>query len=262
MIYPTFIVSGEFLTSHVPRESQEVGQQGQRNNNVKNLRVDVHQGDEGVGSLPDTPTDLGKIASHPTALSPLRRPVDDTDEVVVGLRTCSPANDSCDSASDRLSAFSSEETVMSSPESRLDTTEANARRRQAMREPVDSLSEKQRSNIGGRERAKANKVCTGSFSRGFQRFRSESPVTRVASTRPDAFSPITTKAPPPPVISGSNLAEGKSRPTTTEPTSTTTVVPSATTVSSLAASCAAVMAPAVTAATTTSSEALGKEPSN
>jgi len=37
-------------------------------------------------------------------------------------------------------------------------------------------SQRQRSNSGARERAKANKVCTGSFSRGVQRFRSESPV--------------------------------------------------------------------------------------
>jgi len=162
--------TGEFLTTQVSKEKSV--DDLNHSSDKKSLKVDVSQGDEGVGSLPDTPTDLGK--GRPLTVS--AKPVDDTDSLLTEdgrfgsteelvLRTHSAA-DSSDS--DRLSAISVEETA----ESRLDC-EGN-RRRLAAKGPA---ADKQRTITHAKEWAKANKVCTGSFSRGIERFRSESPVT-------------------------------------------------------------------------------------
>ena len=164
------LILGEFLTTQVSKEKSV--DDLNHSSDKKSLKVDVSQGDEGVGSLPDTPTDLGK--GRPLTVS--AKPVDDTDSLLTEdgrfgsteelvLRTHSAA-DSSDS--DRLSAISVEETA----ESRLDC-EGN-RRRLAAKGPA---ADKQRTITHAKEWAKANKVCTGSFSRGIERFRSESPVT-------------------------------------------------------------------------------------
>ena len=122
-----------------------------------NLKVKVGRDegqDDGIGSLPDTPTDLCK--PRPLAI---RGPPDGIDDGISSMtgEVVFPT-DSTDS--DQLSTVSTE-----------DWSEGGSQ--------GPAVGEDGKNDVN-RESVKAVKVCTGSFSRGIQRFRSQSPVLPIA----------------------------------------------------------------------------------
>lgn len=154
-------------------------------NSGRNLRVQVpdpsvQQQDDGIGSLPDTPTDTGKMKplGAPSLGAPSRPRSDYPDSVHTDDGSCASLDEvvlrtrntnSSASSSDRLSTISIDDSLDS--HGRIDS---NGNRRVAV--GSSPATQRPRSNSGTKERAKATKVCTGSFSRGFERFRSESPI--------------------------------------------------------------------------------------
>jgi len=179
--------TGQFITNEVSKCSAA---QESKLNNKKNLKVTVgnapnesnQQDDDGIGSLPNTPTDLGKIKSLSISNKPIKSddadsiPTDDgiytsSEEVIIRTSTNTDGHDSVsDNVSDQLSMISSEDSHELVTSTKAD---ANGNIRTL---PGSPLLARQRSNSGAnaKERALVSKVCTGSFSRGIEKFKAES----------------------------------------------------------------------------------------
>jgi len=152
-------------------------------NNKKNLKVTVdkapnessQQDDDGIGSLPNTPTDLGKSKSLSISNKPIK--CDDADSIhtddgiytsseeVIIRSTTAPdtAPDSVsDNISDHLSMISSEDL----PDLVTDTNQdANGNMK------TSPAMARQRSD---KELAMVSKACTTTFNRGIEKFKGES----------------------------------------------------------------------------------------
>ena len=153
--------SGQFITNLAKKNENDkietsngANKSRNNNNNSKNLRVNVDskaaatasQDDDGFGSLPITPTDLGK---NKKSLSVLKKGEADCDSLIAtddGIYTSSEDainRQSCESVSDELSVTSSED------------DNGNIRtKRQGSEKKINQV----------------NKVCSGSVSRGLEKF--------------------------------------------------------------------------------------------
>ena len=155
-------------------------------NNKKNLKVTVdnapnessQQDDDGIGSLPNTPTDLGKSKSLSISNKPIK--CDDADsihtddgiytsseEVIIRSSTApDTAPDSVsDNISDQLSMISSEDLPDLVPDTHQDAN-GNIKTSPALA--------RQRSDSGTKELAMVSKACTTTFNRGIEKFKGES----------------------------------------------------------------------------------------
>lgn len=177
--------TGQFITNEVSKHNGNEGAMENKLNNKKNLKVTVSnapnesnlQDDDGIGSLPNTPTDLGKIKSLSISNKPIKS--DDADsiqtddgiytsseEVIIRTSTNTDGHDSVsDNVSDQLSMISSE-----------DSHDLVTSTKQDANGNIRTLLARQRSNSGAKELALVSKVCTGSFSRGIEKFKGESPT--------------------------------------------------------------------------------------
>ena len=160
---------GQFITNLAKKNENDkiettngANKSRNNNNNSKNLRVNVDskaaaatagQDDDGFGSLPITPTDLGKNKS----LSVVKKSGGeeaDTDSIIAtddGIYTSSEETinrQSCESVSDELSVASSEDV------SREDDNGNIKMKRQESEKKIKQVS----------------KVCSGSVSRGLEKF--------------------------------------------------------------------------------------------
>lgn len=177
--------TGQFITNEVSKHNGNEGAMENKLNNKKNLKVTVsnapnesnQQDDDGIGSLPNTPTDLGKIKSLSISNKPIKSddadsiPTDDgiytsSEEVIIRTSTNTDGHDSVsDNVSDQLSMISSE-----------DSHDLVTSTKQDANGNIRTLLARQRSNSGAKELALVSKVCTGSFSRGIEKFKGESPT--------------------------------------------------------------------------------------
>ena len=161
--------SGQFITNLAKKNENDKietsngankSRNNNNNNNSKNLRVNVDskaaaatasQDDDGFGSLPITPTDLGK---NKKSLSVLKKGEADCDSLIAtddGIYTSSEDainRQSCESVSDELSVTSSEDV------SREDDNGNIRTKRQGSEKKINQV----------------NKVCSGSVSRGLEKF--------------------------------------------------------------------------------------------
>merc|ERR1711874_158942 len=116
------------------------------------------QDDDGIGSLPITPTDLvGKTKS----LSLLKKPVTETDSIPTddGIYTGSEDRADCLCDAGSVSSEDCQDVHSSSSVSRQDNN-ANVKSKQA----ADSADDTKLINM-------VNKVCSGSVSRGIEKFK-------------------------------------------------------------------------------------------
>jgi len=182
--------TGQFITNEVSKHNGNCSTTENKINNKKNLKVTVNtppnesnqQDDDGIGSLPNTPTDLGKSKSLSISNKPIKSddadsiPTDDgiytsSEEVIIRTSTNTDGHDSVsDNVSDQLSMISSEDSHDLLTSTKQD---ANGNIRTL---PASPLLARQRSNSGAKELALVSKVCTGSFSRGIEKFKGESPT--------------------------------------------------------------------------------------
>jgi len=179
--------TGQFITNEVSKHNGSCNNTENKINNKKNLKVTVNsslnesnQQDDGIGSLPNTPTDLGKNKSLSVSNKPIKSddadsiPTDDgiytsSEEVIIRTSTNADGHDSVsDNVSDQLSMISSEDSHDLLTSTKQD---ANGNIRAL---PGSPLLARQRSNSGAKELALVSKVCTGSFSRGIEKFKGES----------------------------------------------------------------------------------------
>jgi len=180
--------TGQFITNEVSKHNGKCSTTENKINNKKNLKVAVNasptdsnqQDDDGIGSLPNTPTDLGKSKSLTISNKPIISddadsiPTDDgiytsSEEVIILTSANADGHDSVsDAVSDQLSIISSEDShdLMNSAKQ-----DANGNIRTL---PGSPLLSRQRSNSGVKELALVSKACTGSFSRGIEKFKGES----------------------------------------------------------------------------------------
>ena len=169
------VVAGQFITNEVSKQSQVKCQNNTQattgstgtNSNKKNLKVNVEvlsqQDDDGIGSLPITPTDLvGKTKS----LSLLKKPVSlkcdgDTESIPTDDGICTSSEDRADCLCDAGSVSSEDcqDVHRSSSVSRPDNN-ANVKSKEA----ADSASDTKLITL-------VNKVCSGSVSRGIEKFK-------------------------------------------------------------------------------------------
>ena len=168
------VFAGQFITNEVSKQSQVKCQDntqgttlstGTNSNNKKNikknLKVNVEvsqQDDDGIGSLPITPTDLvGKTKS----LSLLKKPVTETDSIPTddGIYTGSEDRADCLCDAGSVSSEDCQDVHSSSSVSRQDNN-ANVKSKQA----ADSANDTKLINM-------VNKVCSGSVSRGIEKFK-------------------------------------------------------------------------------------------
>merc|ERR1712223_86296 len=166
--------TGQFITNEVSKQSQVKCQNnthgttsftGTNSNNKKNikknLKVNVEvsqQDDDGIGSLPITPTDLvGKTKS----LSLLKKPVTETDSIPTddGIYPGSEDRADCLCDAGSVSSEDCQDVHSSSSVSRQDNN-ANVKSKQA----ADSANDTKLINM-------VNKVCSGSVSRGIEKFK-------------------------------------------------------------------------------------------
>ena len=166
------VVAGQFITEEISKQSQVKCQNNTpgstaTQSNKKNLKVNVEvssqQDDDGIGSLPITPTDLvGKTKS----LSLLKKPPTpkgdgDTESIPTddGIYTSSEDRTDylCDAGS--ISSEDCQDVHSSSSVSRQDNN-ANVKSKQA----ADSANDTKLINM-------VNKVCSGSVSRGIEKFK-------------------------------------------------------------------------------------------
>ena len=163
--------SGQFITNLAKKSENDKIEtsngankiRNNNNNNSKNLRVNVDckaasQVDDGFGSLPITPTDPAK---NNKSLSVLKKGEADTDSIIAtddGIYTTSSEEtinrQSCESVSDELSVASSE-----------DVGDVNS----AARED-DNGNIKAPRQGSGKKINQVSKVCSGSVSRGLEKF--------------------------------------------------------------------------------------------
>ena len=135
-----------------------------------------HQDDDGIGSLPNTPTDLGKSKSLSISNKPIK--CDDGDSIHTddGIYTSSEeviirsstipdtAPDSVsDNISDHLSMISSEDS-----HDLVTNQDANGNIKTGL------AVTRQRSDSGTKELAMVSKACTNTFNRGIEKFKGES----------------------------------------------------------------------------------------
>merc|ERR1711892_1479610 len=167
--------TGQFITNEVSKHNGNHGAAENKLNNKKNLKVTVNnapnessqQDDDGIGSLPNTPIKSDDADSIQT---------DDgiytsSEEVIIRTSTNTDGHDSVsDNVSDQLSMISSEDSHDLVTSTKQD---ANGNIRTL---PGSPLLARQRSNSGTKELALVSKVCTGSFSRGIEKFKGESPT--------------------------------------------------------------------------------------
>ena len=173
------IVAGQFITNEVSKQSQvkcqnnslgTTGSAGTTDSNnkkkKKNLKVNVEvsqQDDDGIGSLPITPTDLvGKTKS----LSLLKKPASlkcdgDTESIPTDDGICTSSEDRADCLCDAGSVSSEDcqDVHRSSSVSRPDNN-ANVKSKEA----ADGASDTKLITL-------VNKVCSGSVSRGIEKFK-------------------------------------------------------------------------------------------
>merc|ERR1711892_825136 len=115
--------TGQFITNEVSKHNGNCSTTENKINNKKNLKVTVNtlpnesnqQDDDGIGSLPNTPTDLGKSKSLSISNKPIKSddadsiPTDDgiytsSEEVIIRTSTNTDGHDSVsDNVSDQLS---------------------------------------------------------------------------------------------------------------------------------------------------------------
>jgi len=181
--------TGQFITNEVSKHNGNCNDTENKVNNKKNLKVAVNnapnesnQQDDGIGSLPNTPTDLGKSKSLSISNKPIKSddadsiPTDDgiytsSEEVIIRTSNNMDGHDSVsDNVSDQLSMISSEDSHDLVTSNKQD---ANGNTRTL---PGSPLLARQRSNSGAKELARVSKACTGSFSRGIEKFKGESPA--------------------------------------------------------------------------------------
>lgn len=167
------VVAGQFITNEISKQSQVKCQNNTpgstaAQSNKKNLKVNVEvssqQDDDGIGSLPITPTDLvGKTKS----LSLLKKPPTpkgdgDTESIPTddGIYTSSEDRTDylCDAGS--ISSEDCQDVHSSSSVSRPDSN-ANVKSKQA----ADGANDTKLITM-------VNKVCSGSVSRGIEKFKS------------------------------------------------------------------------------------------
>ena len=168
------VVVGQFITNEVSKQSQEKCQNnslGANSNNKKNLKVNVEVSsqldDDGIGSLPITPTDLvGKTKSLSLLKKPLTPKCDgDTESIPTDDGICTSSEDRADYLCDAGSVSSEDcpDVQRSSSVSRPDSN-ANVKSKQA----ADGASDTKLITL-------VNKVCSGSVSRGIEKFKSNKP---------------------------------------------------------------------------------------
>merc|ERR1719233_292888 len=178
--------TGQFITNEVSKHNGNSAIAETKLNNKKNLRVTVdnapnessQQHDDGIGSLPNTPTDLGKSKSLSISNKPIK--CDDADsihtddgiytsseEVIIRSSTApDTAPDSVsDNISDQLSMISSEDLPDLVPDTHQDAN-GNIKTGPALA--------RQRSDSGTKELAMVSKACTTTFNRGIEKFKGES----------------------------------------------------------------------------------------
>jgi len=176
--------TGQFITSEVSKHNGNSAIAETKLNNKKNLKVTVdnapnessHQDDDGIGSLPNTPTDLGKSKSLSISNKPIK--CDDGDSIHTddGIYTSSEeviirsstipdtAPDSVsDNISDHLSMISSEDS-----HDLVTNQDANGNIKTGL------AVTRQRSDSGTKELAMVSKACTNTFNRGIEKFKGES----------------------------------------------------------------------------------------
>merc|ERR1719266_2625718 len=175
MVLECFIdpFTGQFITNEVAKKNEDKSEtsngaskkNNNYNNNKKNLKVNVDskaadsnpgQVDDGFGSLPITPTDLGKNKG----LSVLKKGEADSESIPTddGIYTSSEETihrQSYESASDQLSAASSEDVSELSSGAREDNNGNIRTKRQDSGKKINQVS----------------KVCSGSVSRGLEKFK-------------------------------------------------------------------------------------------
>merc|ERR1711892_1176539 len=159
--------TGQFITNEVSKHNGNHGAAENKLNNKKNLKVTVNnapnessqQDDDGIGSLPNTPTDLGKSKSLSISNKPIKSddadsiPTDDgiytsSEEVIIRTSTNTDGHDSVsDNVSDQLSMISSEDSHDLVTSAKQD---ANGNIRTL---PGSPLLARQRSNSGTKELA-------------------------------------------------------------------------------------------------------------
>lgn len=171
------VVAGQFITNEVSKQSQvkcqnnthsttgSTGSTGTISNNKKNLKKNLkvnvevsQQDDDGIGSLPITPTDLvGKTKS----LSLLKKPDGDNESIPTddGIFTSSEDRADCLCDAGSVSSEDCQDGHSSSSVSRQDNN-ANVKSKQA----ADSANDTKLINM-------VNKVCSGSVSRGIEKFK-------------------------------------------------------------------------------------------
>ena len=160
------VVVGQFITNEVSKQSKVKCQNNSPattgSNNKKNLKVNVEvsqQDDDGIGSLPITPTDLvGKTKS----LSLLKKPQSikcdgDTESVYTSSEEAVTESGRADS--DSVSSEDCQDVHSGSSVSRQDKN-ANVSSVQAS----DNANDTKLINL-------VNKVCSGSVSRGIEKFK-------------------------------------------------------------------------------------------
>ena len=164
---------GQFITNEVAKKNEDKSEtsngaskkNNNYNNNKKNLKVNVDskaadsnpgQVDDGFGSLPITPTDLGKNKG----LSVLKKGEADSESIPTddGIYTSSEETihrQSYESVSDQLSGASSEDVSELSSGAREDNNGNIRTKRQDSGKKINQVS----------------KVCSGSVSRGLEKFK-------------------------------------------------------------------------------------------
>merc|ERR1719481_1781659 len=182
--------TGQFITNEVSKHNGNSAAAETKLNNKKNLKVTVNnapnesnQQDDGIGSLPNTPTDLGRSKNLSISNKPIK--CDDADsihtddgiytsseEVIIrGSRVPEAGSDSVsDNISDHLSMISSEDSHDLVTSTKQDAN-GNIRTR-----PDSPALPRQKSDSGTKELAMVSKACTGSFNRGIEKFKGESPT--------------------------------------------------------------------------------------
>merc|ERR1719412_819533 len=174
--------TGQFITNEVSKQSQvkcqnntqattgttaSTGTSSNNKKKKKNLKVNVEvsqQDDDGIGSLPITPTDLvGKTKS----LSLLKKPASlkcdgDTESIPTDDGICTSSEDRADCLCDAgsISSEDCQDVHSSSSVSRPDSN-ANVKSKQA----ADGANDTKLITM-------VNKVCLGSVSRGIEKFKS------------------------------------------------------------------------------------------
>ena len=161
------VVVGQFITNEVSKQSQVKCQNNSTTGttNKKNLKVNIEvsqQDDDGIGSLPITPTDLvGKTKS----LSLLKKPLNIKCE---GDSESIPTDDGIYTSSEevvtsgRADSVSSEDCQDVHSGSSVSRQDKNANVSQV--QTTDNASDTKLINM-------VNKVCSGSVSRGIEKFK-------------------------------------------------------------------------------------------